>query len=88
MSAAPARPRCGKPMRGQKACGRPAGHSGAHYSEEAWQAQNSRVEEWRREGRYPVKTHSSAGYNRGCRCEECTAAHAKRAREVRAAAGS
>jgi hypothetical protein len=83
MSAAPAR--CGKLMRGQKACGRPAGHGGDHYSEEAWQAQNERLSALRTAKQDQVRTHNANGYNRGCRCEDCTAAHAKRARDRRTA---
>jgi hypothetical protein len=81
-----AQPRCGHPMRDQKARGRPAGHGGDHYSEEAWQAQNNRLSALRTAKRDQVMTHNANGYNRGCRCGTCTAAHTERARDTRAKA--
>jgi hypothetical protein len=70
------KPRCGKPMRAGRVCGLPAGHSGKHWSTEAYRRAIDRRSEARRERRYVISTHGYGGYANGCRCETCTAAKA------------
>lgn len=83
-------PRCGKPMRGQKICGRPALHNSPCLSEEAYRRQIAESSERKRDGRYQVQVHGYGSYTSGCRCGICTAAKtghmaAQRAEAVRKA---
>jgi hypothetical protein len=83
---APVAPRCGKRIRNWKVCGKVAGHSGGHMSEEAYRAGIARRGKSRAEGRNVIDTHGYGGYTNGCRCQVCRDAKADYMRERRAAA--